>query len=137
MEQIPSKLVKGRKILLFGLRHVQLHYCLTTWEKEKLCKELAQDRVSFTRWPTWDWSISPLHREFITVSKALSKEEWWKLVSRVNYTACLAANKFKVRTDGGLWIFSKSAAITSPSELWMTTPRLASSDSSNIDIYWD
>ena len=87
--------------------------------------------MSFIIWPTADFSIPLTHKDFITISVSLSKQDCWKPVFETKAAALLAASRSKVTTEGGFLIFFNRVAITWPSEFRMTIPRLASSDSLN------
>ena len=102
------------------------------WEKEILRKEFTNDKISLIRWPPWDFSQPPNLRNLITDLESPSRTKLVKLVSREKHVAFLATSNSKASTMVGFWIFSKSAAITSPLEFQMTTPMPASSDSPNI-----
>ena len=106
--------------------------CRSTWAKEILRNEFDWDKISLMICPPQEFSISDPLNELTTDSESPSHTNWTWLDYVVKLTARRVARSSRISTDGGFTIYSDRATNTWPSQLWITTPIPALSDSLNI-----
>ena len=102
------------------------------WEKEKLWRELVENKMSLIIWPKEEWSNCPLRSALMEVLESPSNMELEMPTSGTNWTTRLAASISRVRTKFGMGIFSAIAARTLPRSFQITTRKPAAFISLNM-----